>query len=127
MRRILLVSLCALFMSANGAFAYGRYEAPNGGNINFYPLMQYQLEQQETLDFKNNPEEYKQKREAKDLQDGTIVRKQTYNPSYSPNYGGTGLQQTHPVNMFFTKDADGNIKIQGMNSIINSGTIDTAK
>ena len=110
MKRILLAVLCTGLLSVNGAFAI-RYEAPNGGNANFYPLMQHQLEQQETLDFTQSPENYKKRREAKDASQGTVVRSSTYNPNYTPNYGSTGIQQTHPVNMFFTKDANGNIRI----------------
>ncbi|MBR1424910.1 hypothetical protein IJ579_05050 [bacterium] len=125
MKRILLLSLCLVLAGVNGAFAFGHYEAPNGGNMSFYPLMQQQIEHQETLDFTKNPENYKQKREAKDAKNGTVVRNSGYNPSYGPNYGGTGLQQVHPVNMRFIKDANGNIKIQGMNSSNYSNTINT--
>ncbi len=121
MKRILLgtaIAACMVTMCTSGAFAFTYYEAPNGGNMNFYPLMQHQMEQQETLDFQNNPESYKQRREAKDAAtSGTVIRNTSgYNPYYSPNYGSTGLQQVHPVNMFFVKDASGNIRIQGLNS-----------
>ena len=126
MRKFLMAVLCAGLLSVNGAFAI-RYEAPNGGNASFYPLMQHQLEQQETLDFSTNPEGYKQKRDAKDAVRGTIVRSNTYNQNYTPNYGITNTQpSTHPVNnMFFTKDANGNIRIQGINSLRYSNTIDS--
>lgn len=131
MRKILTgIAAAALFSGAvcvNGAFAYTYYEAPNGGNMNFYPLMQHQMEQQETLDFTKDPENYKKKREAKDAQNNaSVVRKSNYNPNYLPNYGMTGVQQTHPVNMRFVKDANGNIRIQGMNSASYANTINSA-
>lgn len=111
--------LSTIILGVNCASAYTLYEAPNAGNLNFYPMMQRQMEQTETLDFVNNPEDYKKKREAKD--EGNKIRQSNFNPNYSPNYGGTYLHPVHPVQMQFTKDANGNIKIQGLHS--NSETI----
>lgn len=111
--------LSAFAISGNSVMAYVVHEAPNAGNINFYPMMQRQMEQEETLDFVNNPENYKKKREAKESENK--IRESNFNPNYSPNYGGTYLHPVHPVQMQFTKDANGNIKIQGIHS--NSETI----
>ena len=91
------------------------YTAPNVGNSNFLPMMQNQMQKEETLDFVNDSENYKKKREAKDNSENTI-RQSNFNPNYAPNYGGTYLHPVHPVQMQFTKDANGNIKIQGLNS-----------
>ena len=126
MKKILLgtaVAACVFTLSTSGAFAYSYYEAPNGGNMNFYPLMQHQMEQQETLDFQNNPEGYKQKRDAKDAASGasTVVRNNSgYNPYYTPSHSNTSLQYTRPSSMFFVKDESGNIKIQSINSFSNA-------
>lgn len=117
-----LLGLCigtALIMCANTVNAYVIHEAPNAGNMNFYPMMQRQMEHDETLDFVNSPESYKEKREAKD--NGNKIRNSNFNPNYSPNYGGTYLHPVHPVQMQFTKDANGNIRIQGFHS--NNETI----
>lgn len=115
MKKILGLSVgIALIACANSVGAYTLYEAPNAGNMNFYPMMQRQMEQEETLDFVNNPEGYKEKREAKDA--GNKIRNSNFNPNYTPNYGGAFLHPVHPVQMQFTKDANGNIRIQGLHS-----------
>jgi hypothetical protein len=115
MKKILgLSAVIALIAGANSVGAYTLYEAPNAGNMNFYPMMQRQMQQEETLDFVNNPEGYKERREAKD--NGNKIRNSNFNPNYSPNYGGAFMHPVHPVQMQFTKDANGNIRIQGLHS-----------
>ena len=125
MKKILsLVLVTSFILCANAVDAYTLYEAPNAGNMDFYPMMQRQMQEYETLDFINNPEEYKEKREAKDA--GNKIRNSNFNPNYTPNYGGAFLHPVHPVQMQFTKAANGNIKIQGIHSnnesIIKSNT-----
>lgn len=124
MKKILsLVLGISFIMAGSAALAVSPvYQAPNVGNMDFYPMMQYQMEKQETLDFANDPEHYKQKRDEKDNQNK--VRSSNFNPNYSPNYGGTYLHPVHPVQMQFTKGDDGNIKIQGVHTN-NSTIIDT--
>lgn len=111
----------AAILGTNTANAINYYTnpTPNGGNMNFYPLMQHQMEKEETLDFINNPENYKQKRETKedklDYQEG----KSGINPYLKPtsiNLGGKKLNplQASPSPMEFTKDENGQIKIQGI-------------
>ena len=91
------------------------YMAPNAGNMNFYPLMHSQMEQEETLDFINkSKEEYKKDREKKNNEQK--MRESKFNPNYAPNYGGAFLHPVHPVQMQFTKDENGNIRIQGIHS-----------
>ena len=120
MKKIYGISFVVGFLAIGlCAYAHPFYEAPNAGNMNFYPMMQRQMEQQETLDFANDSENYRKKRDAKN--DGNTVRQSNYNPNYSPNYGGTFLHPVHPVQMQFIKDASGSIKIQGIHS--NSETI----
>ncbi len=88
------------------------YEAPNMGNLNFYPLMQQQMERQETLDYANDPEHYKEKREKRSIQED--IRSSNFNPNYKNNYSGTLFhhQSSQPSQMRFIKGADGNIMIQ---------------
>lgn len=117
MKKILLgtgiiFGIAAFTLSAN---AMPMYTAPNAGNSSFLPMMQSQMEKEETLDFVNDSENYKKKREAKFNSENTI-RESHFNPNYTPNYGGTYLHPVHPVQMQFTKDASGNIKIQGFQS-----------
>lgn len=119
MKKILLsvaiVSLVAVPQSMVLA-GMNYYQAPNAGNMNFYPLMQYQMEQEETLDFINNPEGYKQKREAKDAKLDYIEGKTDINPYLTPakvNINSNKFQTT-PSSMEFTKDESGQIKIQSI-------------
>ena len=123
MKKILLgIGLFVGFavLAASNADAAPMYTAPNVGNSNFLPLMQYEMQKEETLDFVNDSENYKKKRDAKNNSENTI-RESVYNPNYSPNYGGTYLHPVHPVQMQFTKDENGNIKIQDINT--NSSTL----
>ena len=92
------------------------YQAPNAGNMNFYPMMQRQMEKEETLDFINNPEDYKQKREAKDAKLDYQEGKTNINPYLKPTTFNLGKSKTTPApaTMEFTKDENGQIKIQGI-------------
>ena len=115
MKKILFgLGFVAVVSLLSGSADASIYEAPNMGNLNFYPLMQYQMEKQETLDFVNHPEEYEKRREAKDNENK--IRNSNFNPNYSPNYGGTYLHPVHPVTMQFTKGSDGQIKIESIQS-----------
>ena len=118
MKKTLLLSLVAV-LSSCGAYAINpTFTAPNASNMDFYPLMQHQMEKEETLDFVNRPEEYKKRREAKDSENK--IRNTNFNPNYSPNYGGTYLHPVHPVTMQFTKSSDGQIKIKETPATIKS-------
>ncbi len=119
MKKILL-TLSVLLFTVNISHAINpTYTAPNASNMDFYPMMQYQMEKQETLDFANDPENYTKKREIKDNENK--IRNTNFNPNYTPNYGGAYLHPVHPVSMQFTKSEDGTIKIKGIQS--NSETI----
>ncbi len=91
---------------------YGYLAAPNEGNRNFSTLMQHQFEKEETLDFINTPEQYKEKREKKekflDYQSGKV----DIPPSVQTQFN---LQGSRPGsnNMQFIKDENGKIRIQG--------------
>ncbi len=114
MKKILTVLTVVGLASGSAALAspFNFLTPTNEGNRNFAPLMQYEFEKQETLDFKNNPEEYKQKREKKDrfldYQEGKLdltpdVRTQYQLNNYAP--GNNNLQ--------FIRGEDGQIKIKG--------------
>lgn len=122
MNKVLLtITVLLLGNIFSGAFAANYYQAPNAGNLNFYPLMQHQMEKQETLDFVNNPEAYKEKREAKDAQLDYIEGKTNFNPSYKPtsfNLNSTRDNNIEklpaPREMEFSKDGNGQIIIKGV-------------
>lgn len=117
MKKVLL--LFVLFAFGCGAYAINpTYTAPNASTLDFYPMMRRQMEKEETLDFINRPEDYKERREAKDNENK--VRNSNFNPNYSPNYGGTYLHPVHPVTMQFSKGSDGQIKIQEVKTTIKS-------
>ena len=111
MKKSLLLGLCVTFLSCGYAFSIPIYQAPNGGNSDFYPLMQYQMEKQETLDFINDSENYKKKREGKDK---AKIQETNFNPNYTPTE--THLRTVQPAEMQFTRDENGNIKIQSIHS-----------
>lgn len=118
MKKNLLLLLLAIFtIGCNCSFAaMNYYQAPNAGNMNFYPLMQHQMEKEETLDFINNPEDYKNKREAKDAQLDYQEGKTDINPYLTParvNIQSNRFQST-PSSMEFKKDENGQIRIQGI-------------
>ena len=109
MKKILLLSAFVFTMAyppIARAVPYNYLEAPNGSNRNFTGLMQHQFEKEETLDFIESPEEYKVKREKKDTvldyQEGKIQKPQTQNIQPAAN------------KMEFTKDENGQIRIQGI-------------
>lgn len=114
MKKALLLSLVTV-LSTCGAYAINpTFTAPNASNMDFYPMMQRQMEKEETLDFVNHSEDYSKKREAKDNENQ--IRNSNFNPNYTPNYGGTYLHPVHPVTMQFTRSNDGQIKIQEIQS-----------
>jgi len=119
MKKILLsISLVAVvtMINSTGAYAFTHYEAPNAGNLNFLPLMQHQMEKEETLDFINRPEEYKQKRDEKNAQSDFREGKTDINPYFRPTNFGLGAAKKLPAQepMEFTTDENGQIKIQGI-------------
>lgn len=119
MKKVLLLSVIFAFGCCGAHAINPTYTAPNASNMNFYPLMQHQMEKEETLDFINHSEDYKERREAKDNENK--IRNSNFNPNYTPNYGATYLHPVHPVSMQFVRGDNGTIKIQGFHS--NSQTI----
>ena len=109
MKKVFILFIVANFLVSNAVCA-AYLQPPTVGNGNFYPLMQHQMEKEETLDFVNHPEEYKQKREEKDARLDYIEGKTDVNPYFkkSIKYNTKSI----PVNMEFTNDGSGQLKIQ---------------
>ena len=99
-------------MSVNAASAVYFNQTPTAGNHNFYPLMQHQMEKEETLDFVNHPEEYKKKRAQKDARLDYIDGKTDVNPYANTTNPTINTRNLRPVNMQFTTGGDGQLKIQ---------------
>ena len=114
MKKILTVLTEVGLASGSAALAspFNFLTPTNEGNRNFAPLMQYEFEKQETLDFKNNPEEYKQKREKKDRFLDYQEGKMDLTPDVKTQYN---LQNSAPgtSNLQFIKGDDGQIRIKG--------------
>jgi hypothetical protein len=114
MKKILSVLILTGFVSCTSAVAspFNFLGPTNEGSRDFAPLMQYQFEKQETLDFSNNPEEYKQKRETKnrylDYQEGKVDLTPDVKTQYNLNNSAPGTN-----NLQFIKGDDGQIRIKG--------------
>jgi len=113
MKKILFTAFCiGLFSLSASAKPFGFDAGTNAGTSEFAPLMQYEFEKKETLDFKNNPENYKQRRAKKDkyldYKQGKMDIPQDVKTQFN-------MQDTRPGsnNLQFIKDENGNIKIQG--------------
>lgn len=113
MKKVLLFGLIVSLGLSSSAFAsYGYLSAPNEGNLPFATLQRHKFEKEETLDFADNPEAYKEKRERKerflDYQEGKVAIPRSvqtqYNLQSSPRPGVNNMQ--------FIKDENGRIKIQ---------------
>lgn len=119
MKKFLLSLSILSLIAPNVAFANYLYQTPTAGTMNFYPMMQRQMEKEETLDFVNHPEEYKQKREAKDTQ-LDYEQGKIQSPYFKPtrmNINANHLKSSPSIqdtNMEFTKDENGQIRIQGI-------------
>jgi len=112
-KKILLITAFAI--SPVGVFAAGfnYLDAPNATNRNFSAIYQQQFEKEESLDFINNPEDYKTKREQKD-QYLDYKEGKTDIPSFLKPKINTDNYVPAAETMQFTKGADGQIKIQGI-------------
>ncbi len=114
MKKLLSVSILLGLMSTGVASAspFNFLTPTNEGSRDFAPLMQYEFEKHETLDFKNNPEEYKKKREKKnkylDYQEGKLDLTPDVKTQYQMQNSAPGTN-----NLRFIRGEDGQIKIQG--------------
>lgn len=117
MKKLLLTTtvlgvLALISANASMATPYGYLTPTTEGTAQFAPLMQYEFEKSETLDFKNNPESYKEKRQKKnkflDYQEGKVDLPQSVRTQYYLQNSGPGSN-----NLKFIKGDDGQIKIQG--------------
>lgn len=110
-----IFGLCVLtLMNTSNVIAMpsGYMDVPNAGNRNFQPIMQQKFEKEDSLDFINNPEQYKEKREKKDA----ILDYQEGKTNEVPEFlkPKIDIQTTRPANnnMEFTTDKNGQIKIK---------------
>ena len=113
MKKILLTVL-VLGFSVSGAYASYNYLSPTTeANRNFQPLMKHQFEREETLDFTQDPEHYKEKREKKEKFIEYSQPKVEIPPAAATQYN---LQGTRPGsnNLQFIKDENGKIRIQNI-------------
>ena len=113
MKKVLLTTLLLGF-TACGAYASYNYLGPTTEmNRNFQPLMKHQFEKEETLDFSQDPEHYKEKREKKEKFIEYSQPKVEIPPAAATQFN---LQGTRPGanNLQFVKDEDGKIRIQGI-------------
>ena len=113
MKKILLGLVLTAFTTSCAYAGYGYLSPTTESNRNFQPLMKHQFERQETLDFANNPEEYKEKREKKEKFLDYQQSKVEIPPAAATQYN---LQGTRPGsnNLQFVKDENGKIKIQNI-------------
>ena len=104
--------ITTLNMPAVTAMPSGYMDVPNAGNRNFQPIMQQKFEKEDSLDFINNPEGYKEKREKKDA----ILDYQEGKTDEIPEFlkPKINIQDNRPGNnnMQFIKDENGQIRIK---------------
>ena len=112
MKKILSIMLLLAFACPCEVFALNpTYSNPTASTMNFYPMMRRQMEQEETLDFENDPEHYKQKRERKDEEAEYRAGNKNFNPRYNPSTSLNSIRH-QPKDMHFTTDSNGNIIIK---------------
>ena len=113
MKKLLSVFLFLFLLSCLRVNAVSpTYSNPTAGTVDFYPLMQYQMEKEETLDFANDAENYKRKRARKDAQNEYRANNMNFNPNYSVQNNFLHIKNTNSKNMTFTTDSNGNIIIK---------------
>jgi hypothetical protein len=111
MKRISLALLVIALGTSAMAFDY--LGPTNEANRNFSPLIQHQFEKQETLDFINNPSEYKAKREKKDAYlDYKEGKTNGEIPAALKPQINVKSNSSTSSNVQFIKGEDGQIKIQ---------------
>ena len=112
MRKILILSILSLFVCSTGSYAISpTYSNSTGSTADFYPLMQYQMEKQETLDFVNNSENYKEERAKKDAENAYRAGNKNFNPHYTTKTNLINVNHGKK-NMEFSTDSNGNIIIK---------------
>lgn len=104
------------YFTAGSVLGIGGSGFPTGtdnGTRNFSQIQQYQFEKEETLDFVNEPEQYKEKREQKnkylDYQEGKV----DVLPSVQTQYNSTN-SRPGSNNLQFVKDENGKIRIKSV-------------
>ena len=112
MKKILTLLMVLAFTSGAEVLALSpTYSNPTESTMNFYPMMRRQMEQDVTLDFENNPEQYKQKRAKKDAEAEYRAGNKNFNPNYGFDTGFSKLRNIDKKKEFST-DLNGNILIK---------------
>ena len=112
MKKILSLVLLSALICPCEVFAFSpTFSNPTASTMDFYPMMRRQMEQDETLDFENDPEHYKEKRQRADEAAEYRAGNKNFNPHYNSS---TGLKRlnTQQKNLEFTTDSKGNIIIK---------------
>jgi len=113
MKKLLSLLLMLSFVGAGEVFAFSpTYSNPTESTINFYPMMRRQMEQDVTLDFETNREQYKKKRAKKDARAEYSAGNKNFNPDYGMNKGLIKFKKKSNKNMEFSTDSQGNILIK---------------
>ena len=112
MKKILCLLLALPFVLPCEVMALSpTYTNPTESTMNFYPMMRRQMEQDVTLDFENNPEEYRSKRAKKDAAAEYRAGNKNFNPNYGSDTGFSKFKFTDKKKEF-TTDSNGNIIIK---------------
>ena len=116
-KALLTLGIINLLLAGSNVYAssYDYIGAPNAGNRNFAPLMKQQFEKKETMNFIQDPDEYKVKREKKDAYLDYKEGKTSEMPDFLKPKIDIETTRLKPTNsMQFTTDENGQIKIQSI-------------
>lgn len=112
MKKILALLMMVTFVTGGEVMAFSpTYSNPSDSTLDFYPMMRRQMEREVTLDFENNPEQYKQKRAIKDAEAEYRAGNKNFDPKYGSKTGIFKFQKSNKKQEFST-DANGNIIIK---------------
>ena len=112
MKKFLAMLFVVSFVSCGNVFAVSpTYYNPTASTMDFYPLMQHQMEKEATLDFTKDAENYKEKRAKKDAENEYRAGNKNFNPNFSFSKKLTN-PKSDSSNMQFSTDQNGNIIIK---------------
>ncbi len=112
MKKILSLLIVLSFATTGEVLALSpTYTNPTESTMNFYPMMRRQMEEDVTLDFETNPEQYRQKRAQKEAEAEYRAGNKNFNPNYGMNTGLIKFKNTDKKKEFST-DSNGNIIIK---------------
>lgn len=113
MKKLAILTILLGFTGCAAFANYGYISAPTGGNRNFQPLMRHQFEQTETLDFVNDAEHYKEKREQQEEAIKHQSKMQDLKPTqFNLNHSRPTQEAPKTPAMEFSTTDDGHIIIK---------------